>query len=96
MTKAEAEAAGWFFPHYGPDGVRAEKYQDGKLINEHGRDEEQVLVQVAAYEDHLASLVGATPAIPALDTSDPDDPDEDEAVAPEPDPSWVKKLFAKA
>lgn len=78
FSKAEAEAAGWSFAHNDPgrvddlgDGisrtippsVRAEKYVDGKLINESAETMGKLLERIFLYEQGRDSVVwgdGAT------------------------------------
>jgi hypothetical protein len=51
LRTREARAAGWAFPHYEKGDYRAEKYVNGKLINEWAPNLDQLLAQIEAYED---------------------------------------------
>jgi len=70
FTKENAESKGWTFVHAqeggkialgddlyrdSPGSYRAEKYVNGKLVNEQAESEEQLLSRIAAYEEHLES-----------------------------------------
>lgn len=85
FSKAEAEAAGWSFAHEQvenvdilgdgisrtkPASLRAEKYQDGKIINEEADSIGKLLERIALYEAFHAGRI--TPELEPLDSTDSD------------------------
>lgn len=59
----EAVAAGWSFPHYEKDSYRAEKYVNGKLVNEWAENLTLLLDRIEAYEaDHQTTPAFEGPA----------------------------------
>lgn len=97
LSKEEAQAAGWAFVHAADekvehlgDGItrttlaihRAEKYVNGKLVNQAAHSEEALLAAIDGYEEHLRlrdpESAGAVPVSEGIVGTEPA-PDSPEA-----------------